>query len=394
VARLYNFKVMEPASLEHLSTLRAKSGVDIDKEIYAFKDKGGRDLGLRFDLTVGMTRYVCSRRDLKPPVKLAAFGGMWRYDEPQYGRFRWSHQWDLEIFGPPSIVSDAEVIDASAAILRKVGLVDSTVKVGDRRVVEDFIRNRLGVQDDTRAIELMRALDKVGKKTRSELEEEYVDKGFEKRQLSSLMELGGIRGRPEAVLGRLSELGLGATSQLGELLDLLKSRGVGKVEYDMSIVRGIDYYTGIVFEAVDDKNPRLGSLFGGGRYDALPKLLGRPDLSATGAAGGVERESMSMDTVSLAPGPFTYVACAAENVYPQAQRVLAELRRAGHSSDISQPGRSLSKQLEEASRAGAAWCVIVGEKELATKSVTLRDMRNRGEEYLPLAQALKRMAES
>jgi histidyl-tRNA synthetase len=394
VARLYNFKVMEPASLEHLSTLRAKSGVDIDKEIYAFKDKGGRDLGLRFDLTVGMTRYVCSRRDLKPPVKLAAFGGMWRYDEPQYGRFRWSHQWDLEIFGPPSIVSDAEVIDASAAILRKVGLVDSTVKVGDRRVVEDFIRNRLGVQDDTRAIELMRALDKVGKKTRSELEEEYVDKGFEKRQLSSLMELGGIRGRPEAVLGRLSELGLGATSQLGELLDLLKSRGVGKVEYDMSIVRGIDYYTGIVFEAVDDKNPRLGSLFGGGRYDALPKLLGRPDLSATGAAGGVERESMSMDTVSLAPGPFTYVACAAENVYPQAQRVLAELRRAGHSSDISQPRRSLSKQLEDASRAGAAWCVIVGEKELATKSVTLRDMRNRGEEYLPLAQALKRMAES
>lgn len=394
MARLYNFKVMEPASLEHLSTLRAKSGVDIDKEIYAFKDKGGRDLGLRFDLTVGMTRYVCSRRDLKPPVKLASFGGMWRYDEPQYGRFRWSHQWDLEIFGPTSIESDAEVIDASAAILRKLGLVDSTVKVGDRRVVEGFIRNQLGVEDDARVIELMRALDKVGKKTRLELEKEYIDKGFEKNQLSSLMKLGEIRGHPEAVLGRLSELGPGAASQLGELLDLLKSRGVGRVEYDMSIVRGIDYYTGIVFEAVDDRNPRLGSLFGGGRYDALPKLLGRPDLAAAGAAGGVEREAMSMGAIPPATPPFIYVACAADKVYPQAHRVLAELRSAGLSSDISQPGRSLSKQLEEASRAGAAWCLIVGEKEVAAKSVTLRDMRNRKEELLPLASALRRMAES
>ena len=92
VARLYNFQVMEPAALEHLSILRAKSGEDVDKEIYAFKDKGGRDVGLRFDLTVGITRYVCSRRDLRLPAKIASFGGMWRYDEPQYGRYRWSHQ--------------------------------------------------------------------------------------------------------------------------------------------------------------------------------------------------------------------------------------------------------------------------------------------------------------
>ncbi len=394
MAGLYNFRVMEPAPLEHLSTLRAKSGVDIDKEIYEFKDKGGRDLGLRFDLTVGMTRYVCSRRDLRPPVKLAAFGGMWRYDEPQYGRFRWSHQWDLEIFGPPSIESDAEVIDASAAILRKLGLADSTIKVGDRRVVEDFIRNRLGVESDARVVELMRALDKVGKKTRSELEEEYVAKGFERKQLSSLMELGEVRGRPKAVLGRLSELGLSAASQLGELLDLLKSRGVDNINFDMSIVRGIDYYTGIVFEAVDVRNPRLGSLFGGGRYDALPKLFGRPDLAATGAAGGVERESMSMGPIPPLSRSFAYVAYAADKVYHEALGVLAELRRAGHPSDMSQPGRSLSKQLEEASRRGAAWCVILGEKELRAKKVTLRDMKSRKEELLPLGQVLKRMENS
>jgi histidyl-tRNA synthetase len=394
VAALYNFKVMEPASLEHLSTLRAKSGTDVDKEIYAFKDKGGRDLGLRFDLTVGMTRYVCSRRDLRPPIKLAAFGGMWRYDEPQYGRFRWSHQWDLEIFGSPSVQSDAEVIDASAAILKKAGLADSTIRVGDRQVVEDFIRKRLGIKDDAMAMDLMRALDKVGKKSRSELEQEYVAKGFDKGQLSGLIELGGVRGTPEKVLARLSELGLNAASQLGELRDLLKARGIAKVEYDMSIVRGIDYYTGIVFEGTDDRNPRLGSLFGGGRYDALPKLLGRPDLSATGAAGGVEREAMSMDSVQTPSRPLVYVASASDQFHGEAIRVLAELRRAGHSSDSSQPGRSLSKQMEEASRRGAEWCVIVGEKELAAKSVTLKDMKSRKEELLPLAQALKRLKQA
>jgi len=391
VARVYNFQLMEPASLEHLSTLRAKSGEDIDKEIYAFKDKGGRDIGLRFEMTAGITRYVCTKKGLRLPIKLAASGGIWRYDEPQYGRYRWSHQWDLEIFGPPAVEADAEVIDASSAILKRVGLSDSTIKVGDRHVVEEFIREKIGISDGARVFELMRALDKVEKKSRSELRAEYGTKGFDESQVDKLLEFGELKGKPDEALARLSALKLRSSKELESLADMLDSRGLNHVEYNMSIVRGIDYYTGIVFEAKDNRNPRLGSLFGGGRYDALTKIFGRPDLSATGAAGGIERIAMSIAAQGGAAGLLVYVAVAGSGAASEALKVQRTLRDSGIPCEISLQTRPLTKQMEDASRMNASWVVIVGEKEVKAGGVTLRDMRNRKEELLPLPDAVRRL---
>ncbi|MDG6910595.1 MAG: histidine--tRNA ligase [Nitrososphaerota archaeon] len=392
VAGTYNFQLMEPASLEHLSVLRAKSGEGIDQEIYSFKDKGDRDIGLRFDMTVGITRYVCSRKDLRLPAKLAASGGIWRYDEPQYGRYRWSHQWDLEIFGPPSVEADAEVIDAGAAILRKVGLTNTTIKVGDRRVVEEFIRAKLGVSEDGRVVELMRALDKVEKKSPSDLSKEYVEKGFGGDQVDRLLEFGRLRGRPDEVLSRAAENHLESVKELTLLADMLDARNLRNVEFNMSIVRGIDYYTGIVFEASDNANPRLGSLFGGGRYDALPKIFGRPDLSATGAAGGIERMAMSIEPEGASHRGLVYVAFPSPASSKDALRVASALRERGLACEFPLQPRSLSKQMEDASKMGAAWTVIVGEKEAKARAVTLRDMRSRKEELLSLEDAVQRMA--
>jgi histidyl-tRNA synthetase len=392
VANAYNFKIMEPASVEHLSTLRAKSGDEVDKEIYAFKDKAERDIGLRFDLTVGITRYICSRRGMKLPAKIAAFGGIWRYEEPQHGRFRWSHQWDLEIFGPSSVDSDAEVIDASAAVLKGVGLDHAVVKVGDRRAVEAFIRDQVGIADQGRRVELMRALDKVEKKTRREILDEYTSKGFEAGDVDRVLDLGKLSGSPDEVLEAAVGLRLGSMDDLALLRDILRSRGVANVEYSMSVVRGIDYYTGIVFEASDPSKPGLGSLFGGGRYDALPRVFGRPDLSATGAAGGVEREAMSMAPPPSGSGGLAVVALASEAAHPYASRVLSLLRRGGIRSDLAPGGRTLAKQLEDASRAGASWVLIVGEKEMASESVTLREMKGRTESSVRLGDVLRRLS--
>lgn len=391
VCRLYNFRVMEPASLEHLSTLRVKSGQEIDNEIYAFKDKGGRDVGLRFDLTVGITRYVCSRKDLRLPTKLGAFGGIWRYDEPQYGRYRWAHQWDLEVYGPPSVEADAEVVDASNAILNRAGIADVTVKVGDRRVVEEFIRKELGVREQEKLVDLMRALDKVGKKSVQELRAEYTAKGFGADQLDRLLEFGSTRGKPDDVLARASELGLESVKELRLLADMLDSRGVANVEYNLSVVRGIDYYTGIVFEAADNRNPRLGSLFGGGRYDSLPRMLGRPDLSATGAAGGIERMAMSLTRGVGVPRLLAYVAVAGKSAVSYGLRVQKELRGAGIPCEASLLPKPLSKQMEDAGRVGAAWALIVGEKEVSAGVVTLRDMNSGKEELVGLDRAVVRI---
>ncbi len=390
VVRLFNFRMMEPAPIEHLSVLRAKSGEDVDREIYAFKDKGGRDIGLRFDLTVGMTRYVCSRRDLRPPVKLASLAGAWRYDEPQHARYRWFRQWDLEIFGPPSLNADAEVIESTFRLFERLGLVDITVSVGDRGAVQQFVNRVLGIEEEGRVTEMMRALDKVQKRTLPELKAEYAQKGFRPGDIERLFEFGRIAGPPRKVISKLDEQKVD-TSSLAELGDALKQRGVGAVEFNMGVVRGIDYYTGVVFEVVDNKSPDLGSLAGGGRYDLLPGAFGRPDLSATGAAGGMERIALSLANRPSEATVLVYVAVAGGQARSEALRILRELRANGIPADAALQGRTLAKQLEDASRMGASWAVILGEKELAAKRVTLRDMRSRKEELLTLAQVLTRL---
>jgi len=388
VARSFNFSMMEPAPIEHLSTLRAKSGPDIDSEIYAFRDKGGRDVGLRFDLTVGMTRYVCSRRDLKPPVKLACFGGVWRYDEPQHARYRWFNQWDLEIFGQPAVESDAEVIDASFRIFERLGMRDTFVHVGDRRAVQDFIAS-LGFAGD-RAEELMRALDKAQKRSVQELKLEYVAKGFDEEAVESVFEFGKVRGQPSSVIKRLEEMKLSSAEELASLADQLRSRGVSRVEFDMGVVRGLDYYTGVVFEVLDKSHPELGSLCGGGRYDILPRIFGRPDLSATGSAGGVERAVLSLGGTRRRE-VLVHVAFAGHEMYSEALKATSSLRSEGIRTDISAASRSLGKQLEEAAGHGAAWVVIVGRKEMKEGVVTLRDMASGKEERLPLSEAAARV---
>jgi histidyl-tRNA synthetase len=383
---------MEPATIESLSVLRVKSGTEVDKEIYAFKDKGGRDVGLRFDLTVGMTRYVCSRRDLRPPVKVACVGGVWRYDEPQHARYRFHTQWDVEVYGAGSIDSDAEVIDFSRSIFDRLGMAKDSVEIGDRRVIQEFISKRLRIDSQERAVELMRALDKVRKKSRTDLLREYTEKGFEAKDLEMLLEFGSQKGTPKAVLARLGELKLESAAELGELADRLSDRGVRNYEYNLSIVRGIDYYTAVVFEVVDTARPDLGSLCGGGRYDLLPKLLGRADLSATGAAGGIDRAAFSLEDVKTEQPPLTLVAFASKDVYRSALELLAKTRSAGVRAEMMPQERPLGKQLEDASAMGARWALILGKNELSSGVVTLRDMRQRNEAQLRFDDALERIS--
>jgi len=397
VARAYNFKLMEPGPLESLSVLRAKSGSQVDEQIYAFKDKADRDIGLRFDLTVGMTRNVASNKGLKPPIKLASYGGVWRYDEPQHARYRWFYQWDVEIFGDQSVEADAEVMDLCYNLFREVGLQDFSLEVGDRRVVEDYVKS-MGVSSDEKLMEMMRALDKVQKKTEEELVEEYSRKGVSRESLSELLKFGRTRGSPDLVCARLEGLGLASSGGGGlfALRDSLRSRGIQSVEYNLSIVRGLDYYTGIVFEAVDRKHPDLGSLCGGGRYDALPKLFGRPDLPATGAAGGVERIALSMGRAAGGSEVETsvYVAYTEPALAEKALATVASLRRGRIRSELGTKGKSLGKQLEDASARGFAWVVIVGKRELESGQLVLRDMRSRAEERVPVDGLLARLSEA
>ena len=375
--RIFDYKLMEPSSLELLDTLEAKSGPGIREEIYFFKDKSERELGLRFDLTVGITRYVTSKRELSPPTRIGSFGSVWRYDEPQYGKYRWFYQWDIELFGPSSPEADAEVIEFSSKLFSRLG-TRPRISIGSRKILESFIRIRLGIDNDDRILDAMRAVDKLTKKSFDQIAEEYT-RSFSKDQFRKLVDFVNLATETSKVTEALRENRIEAGS-LPAILDSLHTRGIKDVELNLGIVRGIDYYTDMVFEAFDRDNPKLGSLCGGGRYDSLPAVYGRPDLAATGVAGGVERAILALK-FSKSQGERFFVAAVGNDpaLRAKATSIAAELRTSGLSAQSDLSGRSLRKILETQSSSGATAVIIVGERELIANSVKVKWMAS-GEE--------------
>jgi histidyl-tRNA synthetase len=379
-ATLFNFKIMEPSPIEMLSTLETKSGTNISNEIYSFSDKGDRKVALRFDLTIGLTRFVAARRDLKMPAKLATFAGVWRYDEPQAGRYRYFHQWDIEIYGSFSYESDAEVIEFVSVFLKKLGLKVS-IEINDRQLMEEFVRHQLGIEDEYKILEMFRAIDKVPKKGMNAVLEEYKDK-IEYSTLQRLIDLSTRNGTIAKVLesqGDLKELT--NLTKLAKLMDSLKARGVNNARVNLGIVRGLDYYSGLVFEAFDP-SLEMGALVGGGRYDRLTDAFGRRDIGATGAAGGVERIIIALQKHGILksePKPLVYVAYTSDDIGERALELVSKLRNSGVITDYDLQGRTLRKQLDDASTKGALITVIVAPDEIKYGQVTIRLMNDGSE---------------
>jgi len=381
---IFDYKLMEPSSLELLETMEAKSGPGIRDEIYFFKDKSGRELGLRFDLTVGITRYVASKRELSPPVRIGSFASVWRYDEPQYGKYRWFYQWDVELFGHSNPEADAEVIEFSSRLFQKLG-TRPRISIGSRKILEAYIRNNLRITEEAKILDAMRAVDKLAKKNFEQIVAEYPS-SFSREQFRKLVDFVKLAGDSSKVATALWENGLDAGTLL-PIVDSLHSRGIVDVELNLSIVRGIDYYTDMVFEAYDRDNPRLGALCGGGRYDSLPSVYGRSDLAATGVAGGVERAMLAVNLSKSSPERIFVAAAGSDaGLRLKATSIAAELRAEGISAQSDIAGRSLRKILEAQSAAGAKAVVIVGERELATNSVKVKWMSTGEEELVPTSE--------
>src|SRR5919197_1861837 len=323
---LFNFKFMEPSPIEMLSTLETKGGPSISNEIYSFSDKAGRRIALRFDLSIGLTRFVTARRDLKMPAKIATFAGVWRYDEPQAERYRYFHQWDVEIYDSFSYESDAEIIEFVSVFFKRLGL-DVTIEVNDRQLMEQFVRQRLGVTDEDIILEMFRAVDKVSKKGANQILIEYKDK-IQYPLLQRLINVSNKRGTIDEIVRSDRDLvEFVEASNLVKLMDSLKARRVNNVGINLGIVRGLDYYSGIVFETFDPL-AISGALVGGGRYDNLTKAFGRKDIGATGAAGGVQRLIMALEKhgiLSLNLAPMVYVAYASNGLSKHVLDIVSNL---------------------------------------------------------------------
>jgi histidyl-tRNA synthetase len=384
-SKSFAFNFMTPSPLELVSVIEAKSGPTIRDEIYFFKDKGDREIALRFDFTVGLTRYLVEQKSLKLPAKISSFGGVWRYDEPQKGRYRYFHQWDLEIYSKPSLESDAEIIEFTSKFFSKLNLKNITIDISHRKLVESVVEKIFGASDPQTIGDIFRAIDKIQKKKKDEIISEFTQKGYSKEKLEKILEFSQIKGQPNEVESAFNVAEIQAWSEIKELFSSLKNRGVANIRINFGIVRGLDYYSGVVFEAFDS-SADFGALVGGGRYDSLPKAFGRDDIGATGVAGGVERiilslEKQGLQTIETAT-PISVLFVNDEMAKP-AMNIVSRLREKGLTVDIDLVGRAFKKQMENASN--SKFAVIVAPKEYGSGQVVIKNMSDGKETITPIA---------
>jgi len=383
-SKAFRFNLIEPSPIELLSVLEAKSGPSIRDEIYQFKDKGDREVALRFDFTVGLTRYATSQKNLKLPAKFSSFGGVWRYDEPQKGRYRFFHQWNIETFGNLNTEHDAETIEFTSRFFDNLKLQNISIDINHRKLAESYISQIFESNETTLLHDIFRAVDKIQKKSKDEILQEYKKKGYSPEKLEKILEFSNLKGTPSEIEQSFDTSSLDGWNELCNLYDSLKNRGTDNIRINFGIVRGLDYYSGIVFEAFDTTSD-LGALVGGGRYDSLPKVFGRDDLGATGVAGGVERIILRLDEQGISCTPSsttTSVLYVNDELKPHAIDCASKLRKLGVIVNIDLTTKSLKKQMENSS--GSKFSIIFAPKEFAEKNVVLRNMVDRTEKQISL----------
>ena len=388
VARRCGFSELETPSVESLELFKVKSGEAIGEELWAFQDKGGRDVTLVAETTPSLARVFAERAKAEPlPVKWFTVAKLWRYEEPQAGRTREFVQFNLDILGAAGVEADADVLATVALILDEVGAQGLyAFRVNDRGIIEGLGERFGATRDPPR---FLRAIDRYRKSSNTEFAQELASAGLTEAAVAEFSEWLGRAGTGVPIdhatefldglsaLG-LSEAGRAGVARLRRLVVLLTAAGLAdRTLLDPTVVRGLAYYTSTVFEAFD-RTGDARSLFGGGRYDRLVELFGGPPTPACGLAIG----DITLELLLKAhgrwpdgePGLDTFVVAVTEAEIPAAADWVQRLRRAGISADADLMGRSMSRQLKEAARRRARRAILLGPKELARGVVVERDL--------------------
>ena len=388
-SNVFGFQLMEPSPIELMSVIEAKSGPTIRDDVYFFNDKGDREVSLRFDFTIGLTRYATEQKSMKLPAKISAFGGVWRYDEPQKGRYRYFHQWDIEIFGKQNTETDSEIIEFTSKFFSNLGLNNIILSISHRKIVQSYISSLFESEDSEVISDILRAIDKIQKKSEQEIISEYEKKGYQKEKLEKILEFSKLKGSPEEISKSLDVSQFENWSELTTLFESLSNRNVKNIQIDFGIVRGLDYYSGVVFEAFDQTFD-IGALVGGGRYDNLPSVFGRNDLGATGVAGGVERIMLALENQKSLFKESTNrisVLYVNDEMKANAMKITSSLRENNIPTDIDLSGRALKKQMENSTTSKLS--IIVGPNEFSNNMVVVRNMSDRSENQVKISELLE-----
>ncbi len=381
VFQRYGFDPIDTPAVEYWETLAGKYGEEAESRlIWRFRDPwSNKDYALRYDLTVPLARFISNHQDLPLPFKRYHIGPVWRHEEPQKGRYREFYQCDADIVGSPYPEADAEIVNLTVDALAVLGFEKGyRVRLNDRRLLRGIYEEELQIEDP---LPVYRAVDKLDKIGLEGVRRELDKLGLEENKILKIIELLNLRGHPEELISLISRKYQGnkdvesALDHLSQILDLVNTPGF--VELDLSLVRGLDYYTGPIVEVVLDK-PRIGSVAGGGRYDNLIQLFLGKQMPATGVSVGIERiidAGLELGIYQLARKTIAkaQVIVLDPAYYKYAWKIANLLRSLGINTRIDLSRAKERTQRKKALRQGIQYLVFIGKKEAESGKVTIYD---------------------
>lgn len=412
---LYGFNALETPSMENVNVLNGKYGEEGDKLIFRILDSGdfiknvenidSKDSnnlkkeiskkGLRYDLTVPFARYVSMNRDkITLPFKRYQIQNVWRADRPQKGRFREFYQCDVDYIGTKSILCEAEIIDLVYSIFEKINIKDFSIKLNNRKVLFGIAEILSLEKEFNKICTIIDKLDKIGnEKFSAELKNINLSNDQIEKIKSVLFFSGSNKEKINFLKDFLSEssIGLEGIYEIENLIQLSKD-----FVFDISLARGLSYYTSSIFEVVlDDKN--IGSLCGGGRYDDLTEIFGYKDISGIGISFGIERIYEIMKERNLFPDSInkkdTVLVCSMSEKYLEdSLRISSILRNNNISTDLYPDNPKLKKQLQYANNNDIPYVIIIGEDEVTSKLYTLKDMETGSQEKLGIDEIISKVS--
>ena len=381
-ARSHGFEEYDSPVLEHEELYTRKQGEEITQQLYNFEDKGGRRVTLRPEMTPSLARMVMARAGAMPtPIKWFSIPQCWRYERTQRGRGREHYQWNVDIWGSDAVQADAELLSVVVSFFQRVGLNadDLAISISSRKVLEEVLGS-LGISGDAFAATCI-IVDKMDKLPAQVVEQQLYEQGLDASAISVIQSTLGLSDL-DSLAAALGE-GSGAVAELATLFDLIDSYGIADwVTFDASVVRGLAYYTGPVFEA-HDRGGKLRAICGGGRYDRLLSSLGGNDMPATGFGFGDMVIMELLNEKGLVPdlpsGNQDIVIAINEDLRSAAMSVATKLRASGRSVDLVLEDKRMKWAFRHAERTGAQRLVMVMPDEWAAGNVRIKELES-GEE--------------
>ncbi len=385
VYRSYGFSPIDTPALEYSEVLLGKGGDESDKQLFRFTDQGDRDVAMRFDLTVPFARFAAQHlQEIGVPFKRYHIGTVWRAEKPQRGRFREFIQCDFDTIGTDANASDIETLLVIHDLMARIGFERFTIRVNHHQLLNGLLET-LGLAD--RSAGVLRALDKLGKIGRDGVVAELTGAvGATTEDAARVLDFAGLTGAPADILADVERRlngnprGLDGVVKLRELFTCAQAAGVPaeRVALDVSIARGLDYYTGTIYETFLGDLPQIGSVCSGGRYDNLAGLFTKQPLPGVGASLGLDRLLAAMEELGLVrqaatPAPVL-ITLMDEPHLGDYLRIGRVLRAAGIAAEVFPQFRPLKKQLQYADRKGFRLAVIAGEQEFTAGTWQVKDL--------------------